>query len=116
MFSAVGFRITPRSVTMASISSPGVTSNTGFQAPTPSATVRVLAQTGEPLSGVALPVSSVVKNSANESVVWLHEQALVFRAVAVQPQALDGARVLVRQLPAGSRVVSDGASLLNQIR
>ena len=37
---------------------------------------------------VALPVSSVVKNSANESVVWLHEQALVFRAVAVQPQAL----------------------------
>ncbi|MBX9712193.1 MAG: efflux RND transporter periplasmic adaptor subunit [Pseudomonadaceae bacterium] len=79
-------------------------------------TVRVLAQTGEPLSGVALPVSSVVKNSANESVVWLHEQALVFRAVTVQPQALDGARVLVRQLPAGSRVVSDGASLLNQIR
>ena len=79
-------------------------------------TVRLIAQTREQLTGVVLPASSVVKNSANESVVWLHEQALIFRAVPVQPQALDGKTVLVTQIKPGSRVVSEGASLLNQIR
>jgi cobalt-zinc-cadmium efflux system membrane fusion protein len=79
-------------------------------------TVRLIAQTREQITGVALPASSVVKNSANESVVWLHEQALLFRAVPVQPQALDGKTVLVTQIKAGSRVVTEGASLLNQIR
>lgn len=79
-------------------------------------TVRVIAQTREQLTGVVLPAASVVKNSANQPVVWLHEQALIFRAVPVQPQALDGKRVLVTQIKAGSRVVSEGASLLNQIR
>jgi multidrug efflux pump subunit AcrA (membrane-fusion protein) len=79
-------------------------------------TVRLIAQTREQLTGVVLPASSVVKNSANESVVWLHEQALLFRAVPVQPQALDGKRVLVTQIKPGSRVVTEGASLLNQIR
>lgn len=78
--------------------------------------VRLIAQTREQLSGVILPASSVVKNGANESVVWLHEQALVFRAVPVQPQALDGKSVLVTQIKPGSRVVTEGASLLNQIR
>jgi cobalt-zinc-cadmium efflux system membrane fusion protein len=79
-------------------------------------TVRLIAQTREQLSGVILPASSVVKNGANESVVWLHEQALLFRAVPVQPQALDGKNVLVTQIKPGSRVVTEGASLLNQIR
>ena len=79
-------------------------------------TVRLIAQTSEVNTGVVLPASSVVKNSANESVVWLHEQALVFRAVVVQPEALDGNNVLVKQIPPGSRVVTQGASLLNQIR
>ncbi|MBF7731704.1 efflux RND transporter periplasmic adaptor subunit [Pseudomonas sp. N040] len=79
-------------------------------------TVKLIAQTREQISGVVLPASSVVKNSANESVVWLHEQALVFRAVPVQPVALDGKNVLVTQIRPGSRVVTAAASLLNQIR
>lgn len=79
-------------------------------------TVKLIAQTREQMTGVVLPASSVVKNGANESVVWLHEQALVFRAVPVQPVALDGKNVLVTQIHPGSRVVTDGASLLNQIR
>jgi cobalt-zinc-cadmium efflux system membrane fusion protein len=79
-------------------------------------TVKLIAQTREQITGVTLPASSVVKNSANESVVWLHEQALVFRAVPVQPVAIDGKNVLVTQVHPGSRVVTDGASLLNQIR
>jgi multidrug efflux pump subunit AcrA (membrane-fusion protein) len=79
-------------------------------------TVKLLAHTREQITGVVLPASSVVKNSANESVVWLHEQALVFRAVPVQPVAIDGRNVLVTQIHPGSRVVTDGASLLNQIR
>ena len=79
-------------------------------------TVKLIAQTREQITGVRLPTSSVVKNNANESVVWLHEQAQVFRAVPVQPVALDGKQVLVTQIKAGSRVVTEGASLLNQIR
>lgn len=79
-------------------------------------TVTLVAHTREQLRGVVVPASSVVKNSANESVVWLHEQALVFRPVPVQPVAIDGQQLLLREIRPGSRVVTDGASLLNQIR
>jgi cobalt-zinc-cadmium efflux system membrane fusion protein len=78
--------------------------------------VKLIAQTREQIKGVRLPASSVVKNAANESVVWLHEQAQIFRAVPVQPLPLDGNTVLVSQIKPGSRVVTQGATLINQIR
>jgi cobalt-zinc-cadmium efflux system membrane fusion protein len=78
--------------------------------------VKLIAQTREQIKGVRLPASSVVKNAANESVVWLHEQAQIFRAVPVQPLPLDGSTVLVTQIKPGSRVVTQGATLINQIR
>jgi hypothetical protein len=43
MRTASGFSTTPRSVTIASMSACGVTSNTGFHACAPSTTVRALA-------------------------------------------------------------------------
>jgi membrane fusion protein, heavy metal efflux system len=78
--------------------------------------VKLIAQTREHIKGVRLPASSVVKNAANESVVWLHEQALIFRAQPVQPLPLDGNTVLVGDIHPGSRVVIEGATLINQIR
>ncbi|WP_348946345.1 hypothetical protein ABHF33_07360 [Chitinibacter sp. FCG-7] len=79
-------------------------------------TVKLVVQTREQTKGIRLPASSVVKNSANESVVWLHDSALVFRAVPVTPIPVDGKTVLVTQLKPGSRVVTQGATLINQIR
>ncbi|WP_410498866.1 efflux RND transporter periplasmic adaptor subunit [Chitinibacter sp. S2-10] len=78
--------------------------------------VKLVVQTREQLKGVQLPASSIVKNSANESIVWLHDSAQVFRAVPVTPIPVDGKTVLVTQLKPGSRVVTQGATLINQIR
>ena len=78
--------------------------------------VKLVVQTREQLKGVQLPASSIVKNSANESVVWMHDSAQVFRAVPVTPIPVDGKTVLVTQLKSGSRVVTQGATLINQIR
>lgn len=79
-------------------------------------TVKLVVQTRDQLKGIQLPASSIVKNSANESIVWLHESAQVFRAVPVTPIPVDGKTVVVTQLKPGSRVVMQGATLINQIR
>ena len=73
-------------------------------------------QTRTRWQGVPLPTASVVKNAANQSVVWVHESAELFRPYPVQLNPLDGQRVLVSGLPAQRRVVVAGAMLLNQIR
>ncbi|AXK38075.1 HlyD family efflux transporter periplasmic adaptor subunit [Crenobacter cavernae] len=78
--------------------------------------VKVIAQTRDTVKGVPLPAASVVKNSANESIVWVHERAEVFRAVPVQVTALDGANVVATGVKPGVRVVTAGATLINQIR
>ena len=78
--------------------------------------VKLIVQTRDQLKGIQLPASSIVKNSANESIVWLHESAQIFRAVPVTPIPVDGKTVLVTQLKPGSRVVKQGATLINQIR
>lgn len=78
--------------------------------------VRVLAQTAQTLTGVPLPASAVVRNPSNEPSVWLHERAELFRAVPVQATPLDGRTVVVTGVAAGARVVTDGATLLNQVR
>ncbi len=89
-------------------------------APTPGLTLnqplRVLLQLGEAQPGVALPREALQRNAANESVVWLHERAEIFRPQVVQVQPLDGQRVRVQGLSGGERVVTQGAALLQQIR
>jgi membrane fusion protein, heavy metal efflux system len=78
--------------------------------------VRVLAQSSQTLTGVPLPAGAVVRNPSNEPSVWLHERAELFRAVPVQVAPLDGRTVVVTGVAAGARVVTDGATLLNQVR
>ncbi len=67
--------------------------------------------------GVVLPAEAVVRNAANEKVVWIKVGAERFQPMPVQAQALDASRVLVTSgLAADNRVVVQGAALIAQIR
>ncbi|MEK9950781.1 MAG: efflux RND transporter periplasmic adaptor subunit, partial [Curvibacter sp.] len=74
-------------------------------------------QLRERVQGVVLPAQAVVRNPANETVVWVKTSAERFVAQPVQAQALDARTVVVTQgLQAGQRVVVQGAPLIAQIR
>lgn len=67
--------------------------------------------------GIVLPAEAVVRNPANERVVWIKISAERYQAMPVQVQALDASRVLVTQgLSPDNRVVVQGAALIAQIR
>ncbi|WP_193753360.1 efflux RND transporter periplasmic adaptor subunit [Aureimonas ureilytica] len=77
----------------------------------------VLAETEETQTGVALPRTSVLRGSNGQDIVFLHTGAERFEPREVRVQPLDAERVLVAAgIEAGSRVVTEGAELLNQIR
>lgn len=77
----------------------------------------VVAELGKQQQGVALPSEAVVRSPANEPIVWVKASAEHFVPQPVQTQPLDAQRVLVtRGLADNSRVVVQGASLINQIR
>lgn len=78
--------------------------------------LNITAQMQQRVSGVPLPMAAIVKNAANETIVWIHETPERFRAVGVKVQPLDGRRVTVLGLKSKQRVVVSGANLLNQIR
>lgn len=80
-------------------------------------TLKVLAQTRARQAGVAIPAAAVVRNAANESVVWVHQSAERFVSRKVKAAALDGHSVAVTDgLSGGERVVVQGAAALAQIR
>jgi len=79
--------------------------------------VTVVAQTRERVKGVVLPARAVVRNPANEPVVWIKSGAERFIAQPVQVRPLDAATVVITQgLGADNRVVVEGAPLIAQIR
>lgn len=79
--------------------------------------LKVIAQTRSQVQGVPLPAAAVVKNAANQEIVWVKASAERFVPRPVRTQPLDGTRVaVVGGLEAGERVVVQGAALLNQVR
>jgi len=71
----------------------------------------------ERVSGFVLPAQAVVRNPANETVVWIKSGAERFIPQPVQFQPLDAQTVIVtRGLGAHNRVVVQGAALIAQIR
>ncbi|MCR5882976.1 efflux RND transporter periplasmic adaptor subunit [Rhizobacter sp. J219] len=79
--------------------------------------VTVVARLKTETEGIVLPASAVVRNPANEPVVWIKATAERFVPQPVQLQTLDAATVLVTKgLAADNRVVVQGAALVNQIR
>lgn len=67
--------------------------------------------------GVAVPAAAVVRNAANEPVVWVKTQPERFEPRRVRVAPMDAARVrVVEGLAGGERVVTEGAALLGQYR
>ena len=79
--------------------------------------VTVLAATDAERSGLALPRGSVVRSANGQDVVYAHTAAERYEARPVRVAPLDGARVLVEAgVKPGTRVVVQGAELLDQVR
>ncbi|MBI3283322.1 MAG: efflux RND transporter periplasmic adaptor subunit [Burkholderiales bacterium] len=77
----------------------------------------VLLQLKEQRQGIALPAEALVRNPANEHIVWVKHSAERFVAHPVEYQALDANTIVVSKgLAPGQRVVVAGAALINQIR
>ncbi|MBI5722277.1 MAG: efflux RND transporter periplasmic adaptor subunit [Burkholderiales bacterium] len=79
--------------------------------------VTVVVQARERIKGIVLPAQAVVRNPANEPIVWIKSGTERFIPQPVQVRALDASTVVVTQgLGTDNRVVVQGASLIAQIR
>lgn len=79
--------------------------------------LKVFVQTRRTIRGLSVPAASLMKNPANQTIVWVKAapEHFVPRTVTVEP--LDGAHVAVTSgLNAGDRVVTQAATLINQVR
>ncbi len=80
-------------------------------------TVQVVVQTKSQIKGVPVPTASLMKNPSNQTVVWVKTQAERFEPRVVLYEPLDGAQVSITSgLKAGDRIVTQGATLVNQVR
>lgn len=79
--------------------------------------VSLVVPLNEEIKGVVLPGRAVVRNPANEPIVWIKSGAHRFVPQPVQFRALDAERVVITHgLAADNRVVTEGAALVAQIR
>ena len=79
--------------------------------------VTVTLQSSVELSGIVLPAASVVRAPSGLPIVWVKTEPERFEPHTVRYEALDGQRVvIVSGLKPDVRVVTEGATLLNQIR
>lgn len=79
--------------------------------------VAVIATLNERTKGIVLPAQAIVRNSANESVVWIKSGAERYISQPVQFRALDAQTVVITGgLGADNRIVVQGAPLIAQIR
>jgi membrane fusion protein, heavy metal efflux system len=79
--------------------------------------VTVILQSTVELSGIVLPAASVVRAPSGLAMVWVKTEPERFEPHTVRYEALDGQRVVVTAgLKIDVRAVTDGATLLNQIR
>ena len=79
--------------------------------------LKVVAQTRQTIKGVTVPLAALTRNSAGETVVWVHAGAENFVARKVRYQALDGVNAaLTDGVAAAERIVTAGAAALSQVR
>lgn len=79
--------------------------------------VKVVVQTATKVKGLRVPAQALLKNAANQAVVWVKTAPERFESRTVTAEVLDGASFVVTSgLKAGDRIATQGASLINQIR
>jgi cobalt-zinc-cadmium efflux system membrane fusion protein len=79
--------------------------------------VRVFVQTKDKLKGIPVPLASLMKNPANQTVVWVKTAPERFEPRTVTTEPLDGVNVAVMSgLQPGERIATQGATLINQVR
>ncbi len=77
----------------------------------------ITVQTTNQLTGIIVPATSIVNDSQQNPVVWVHTKAEQFVPYKVTTQTLDANRVVITQgLTETARVVTQGAILLSQVR
>jgi hypothetical protein len=75
--------------------------------------VRVFVQTRNKVKGIAVPVASLMKNPANQTIVWVKTAPERFEPRTVVTEPLDA---VTSGLETGDRVATQGATLINQVR
>ena len=79
--------------------------------------VTVMLQSATEVTGIVVPASSLLRAPSGLSMVWVKTQPERFEPRTVRYEPLDGERVtLLAGVEPEERVVTDGATLLNQIR
>lgn len=79
--------------------------------------LKVIARTSRTVKGAAVPQAALVKNGAGETVVWVHAEAERFLPRKVGFRSLDAtSAALTSGIVGGERVVTEGATLLAQVR
>lgn len=79
--------------------------------------VRVFVQSKTKVKGIAVAASSIMKSPSNQSIVWVKSAPEKFEPRVVMTEPLDGVSVaVISGLKAGDRVVTSGATLINQVR
>jgi hypothetical protein len=79
--------------------------------------VRVVMQTKDKVKGMAVPVSALMKNPANQSIVWVKTAAERFTPRTITFEPLDGTRVAITSgLEVSDLIATQGATLINQVR
>ena len=79
--------------------------------------VKVHVQSKQNTQGIAVPQSALMKNAANQNVVWVKSAPEQFEPRTVTFEPLDGARVtVISGLKSGDSVATQGATLINQVR
>ena len=79
--------------------------------------VRVFVQSTDKVDGVQVPAAALLRNPANQTIVWVKESPERFAPRVVTAVPLDGTSVAVTSgLQPGDRVTTQGATLINQVR
>ena len=79
--------------------------------------VRVFVQSTDKVDGVQVPAAALLRNPANQTIVWVKESPERFAPRVVTAVPLDGTSVAVTSgLKPGDRVATQGATLINQVR
>ena len=79
--------------------------------------VKVTVQTSTRIKGLRVPAQALLKNPANQAVVWVKTAPERFEPRTVTVEPLDGASFAVTSgLQAGDHIATQGATLINQIR